>query len=166
MARKQHTALSTTGVAAVTEALRGEGIRHEVIEHGEALTAAEEAAATGRPQHRVAKTIVLHDHGAYMLAVVPASHRIDLHKLREAVGARRSLHLASEAQMARDFPGLEVGAVPPVGPMVPTREVVDHRLLEEDRVVCAGGDHRHSIVLDPRDIVATMDAAVADICED
>lgn len=166
MRNEQHTSLSTTGIAAVTEALRGEGIRHDVLEHDETMSAAAEAAATDRPQHQVAKTIVLHDQGAYMLAVVPASHRLDLHKLREVVGASGSLHLASEAQMAQDFPALEVGAVPPLGPMVPAREVIDRRLLEEERVLCAGGDHRHSIVLDPRDIVTTMDATVADICED
>ena len=56
--------------------------------------------------------------------------------------------------------------MPPFGPMVPSREVLDPSLLEEDRVLCAGGDHRHSVVLDPRDIVATMDATVADIVED
>ena len=166
MTSDQHTDLSTTGIAAVTEYLRGESIGHEVIEHDETMSATAEAAATHRPQEQVAKTIVLHDQGVYMLAVVPASHRLDLHKLREVTGATGSLHLASEAQMAHDFPALEVGAVPPAGPMVPAREVVDRRLLDQDRVLCAGGDHRHSILLDPRDIVAAMDATVADISED
>lgn len=48
---------------------------------------------------------------------------------------------------------LEVGAAPPIGPMLPRAEVVDRRLLEEDRIICAGGDHRHSILLDPREVV-------------
>jgi prolyl-tRNA editing enzyme YbaK/EbsC (Cys-tRNA(Pro) deacylase) len=101
-----------------------------------------------------------------MLAVIPASQRLDLHKVRESLGATGSLQLATEAQMADDFPGLEVGAVPAVGPFVPAAEIVDPRLLEEDRVLCAGGDHRHSVLLDPRDIVAAAHATVADICED
>jgi prolyl-tRNA editing enzyme YbaK/EbsC (Cys-tRNA(Pro) deacylase) len=50
--------------------------------------------------------------------------------------------------------------------MLPHAEVVDRRLLEEDRILCSGGDHRHSIVLDPRDIVKMTDAKVADVCED
>ena len=166
MTSEQHTSLSTTGIAAVTECLRGEGIRHEVIEHDETLSATAEAAATHRPQQQVAKTIVLHDQGVYLLAILPASHRLDLHKLREVLGAGGSLQLATEAQMAEDFPSLEVGAVPPLGPTVPACEVLDSRLLEEDRVLCAGGDHRHSVLLDPRDIVTAMDATVADICAD
>lgn len=166
MAGEPHPRLSGTGISAVTEYLRGEGVPHEVVEHEETLSAAGEAAATQHCPQQVAKTIVLHDRGAYMLAVVPASDRLDLHKVRELLGASGSLQLASEAQMTNDFPALEVGAVPPLGPMVPAAELVDRRLLEEERVLCAGGDHRHSVLLDPRDIVTATDARVADICEE
>ncbi len=161
-----HSSLSGTRIAAVTEYLRGERIEHEVIEHRETMSATAEAAATDRPAHQVAKTVVLHDHGAYLLAVIPASRRLDLHKLRDVLDAGKSLQLATEQQMAEDFPQLDVGAVPPLGPMVPAAEVVDQRLLDEDRVLCAGGDHSHSVLLDPRDVVAAADATVADVCED
>ena len=166
MTNKPHSGLAGTRIAAVTAYLRGEGIPHEVIEHRETMSATAEAAATERPLQQVAKTVVLHDAGAYLLAVIPASQRLDLHKLREVLGASKSLQFASERQMAEDFPQLEVGAVPPLGPMVPAAELVDQRLLNEERVLCAGGDHTHSVLLDPRDIVATTDAKVADICED
>jgi len=52
----------------------------------------------------VAKTVVLHDRGVYLLGVIPASERLDLHKVRELLGASNSLQLASEVQMAEDFP--------------------------------------------------------------
>ena len=42
-----------------------------------------------------------------------------MNKLRDLLGATRQLRLASEAEIARAFPSLEVGAVPPFGPMVP-----------------------------------------------
>lgn len=166
MASDQHSGLSGTGIGAVTEYLRGEGIAHEIIDHEETLSAAAEAAATQRPPQQVAKTVVLHDQGVYLLAVIPASRRLDLHKVRELLGASGSLQLATEAQMAADFPALEVGAVPPVGPLMPAAEVVDRGVLDEESVLCAGGDHRHSVLLDPRDIVAAAGAKVADICED
>lgn len=166
MTTDPHSGLSGTGIGAVSEYLRAEGIPHEVVEHDETLSAAAEAAATQRPPQQVAKTVVLHDRGAYMLAVIPASQRLDLHKVRELLGASGALQLATEAQMAEDFPTLEVGAVPPLGPMMPAAEVVDRRLLDEERVLCAGGDHRHSLLIDPRDIVAVMGATVAEVCED
>jgi len=166
MGTEPNSGLSKTGVAAVSEHLRGEGIDHEIVEHEQTYSAAAEARVTQRPPHQVAKTIVLQDQSAYMLAVIPASERLDLHKVRELLGASKSLQLATEDQMAKDFPELEVGAVPPLGPALPAAELVDRRLLDEERVLCAAGDHKHSDQLDPRDIVSAGDARVADLCEE
>jgi Ala-tRNA(Pro) deacylase len=156
----------TTGAAAIVEYLDGQGIEHELVEHEPTMSAVAEAAATQRPQSQVAKTVVLQDLSGYVLAIIPASERLDLHKLRDLLGASKSLRLATEEEMARDFPMLEVGAAPPVGPMLPRAEVVDRRLLEHERILCAGGDHRHSLVVDPRDVVRIADAKVADVCVD
>lgn len=157
---------STTGVAAITEYLDGQGVTYELVEHEPTMSAAAEARATQRPPHRVAKTVVLQDGSGYVLAIVPASERLSVHKLRDLLGAGKSLRLATEDEMATDFPTLEVGATPPVGPMLPRAEVVDQRLLDEDRILCAAGDHRHSVLLDPREVVRVADAKVADVCDE
>jgi Ala-tRNA(Pro) deacylase len=158
--------MSKTGVEVITEFLEGKGISYEVVEHERTMSAAEEAQATHRRPEGVAKTVVLRDGQRYVLAVIPASERLDLHKVREVIGASKGLRLATEEEMAEDFRELEVGAVPPIGPMLPAAEVIDRRLLDEDRILCAGGDHRHSIVIDPRDVSRVTDAAAADIVED
>jgi Ala-tRNA(Pro) deacylase len=158
--------MSKTGIDAIAEFLEGKGIPHEVIEHERTISAAEEAAATHRRPEAVAKTVVLRDGKAFMLAVIPASERLDLHKVRELLGASKSLRFATEEEMAEDFPELEVGAVPPIGPMLSAAEVIDRRLLDEDRILCAGGDHRHSIVVDPRDVSRVAGATAADIVQD
>jgi Ala-tRNA(Pro) deacylase len=157
---------ATTGAAAMVEYLDGQGVGYELIEHESTMTAAAEAAATHRPKQEVAKTVVLQDVSGYVLAVVPASERLDMEKLRDLLGATRQLRLASEDEIARDFPALEVGAIPPVGPMLPRAEVFDRRLVDTDRIVCAGGDHKHAFLVDPRDLVRLADATVADICEE
>lgn len=158
---------STTGAAAIAEYLEARGVPFELVEHEETMSAAAEAEATHQPQRKVAKTVVVQDEGGgYVLAIVPASDRLDIQKLRDVLGAGPSLRLATEDEMAADFPRIEVGATPPVGPMLPRAEVVDRRLVEEDRVLCAGGDHRHSVMLDPNDVVKMADAKVADICQD
>jgi Ala-tRNA(Pro) deacylase len=160
------TGLEMAGVRAVSDYLEAEGIAHELIEHEPTMSATAEAATVRVLPQRVAKTVVLHDGSAYVLAVVPASHRLDLHKLRELLGATRRLRLAIEDEMAAEFRTFEVGAMPPVGPSLPAVEVVDRRLLEHDRVLCAGGDHRHSILIDARDLLRATGARAADICED
>jgi Ala-tRNA(Pro) deacylase len=75
------------------------------------------------------------------------------------------VRLVTEQEMAERFREFEVGAVPPFGPMFDALELVDERLLDQDRILCSGGDHEHAILVDPRDLVQAGEARVADICE-
>jgi Ala-tRNA(Pro) deacylase len=154
-----------TGVAAVTEFLEREGIPYEVVEHERTQTAIAEARAAGVPAADVAKTIVLRDEEGLRLAVIPASERLDMHKVKQAL-ASRGLRLVTEQEMAKEFDEFEVGAVPPFGSMFDALELVDARLLEHDRILCGGGDHEHAVLVDPRDVVRAGEARVADICQD
>jgi len=159
-------AMPMTHVDAIVEFLQGAGIPHELVEHEPVMSAAAEARIAHQPPQRVAKTVVVHDRDAYVLAAIPASDRLDLHKLRTLLDATKQLRLASEEEIARAFPTLEVGAVPPFGPMVPAVEVIDRVLLEQERILCPAGDHRHSVLLDPHDVVRVTRAHTADICQD
>ena len=154
-----------TGVAAVTEFLEREDIPYEVVEHERTQTAVAEARAAGVPAADVAKTIVLRDDEGLRLAVIPASERLDMHKLNQAL-ASRGLRLLTEREIAKEFDEFEVGAVPPFGSMFDALELVDARLLEHDRILCGGGDHEHAVLVDPRDVVRAGEARVADICKD
>ena len=152
------------GLAVVTAFLEREGVPYEVVEHERTQTAAAEARAAGVPAADVAKTVVLRDDEGLRLAVIPASERLDMHKLRQAL-ASKGLRLVTEQEMADEFDQFEVGAVPPFGSMFNALELVDERLLEHDRILCTGGDHEHAVLVDPRDVVRAGDARVADICE-
>lgn len=159
-------ALAGTHVEAIESYLTGLGIAHRTIEHEPTESALAEGRVAGQPPQRVAKTIVLHDGSAYVIAAVAAADRLDMHKLRELLGAGRTLRLATEGEIARDFPTLEVGAVPPFGPMVPVAEVIDRALAEQPSILCPAGDHRHSVMLEPGAVIRATSAAVADIRED
>jgi Ala-tRNA(Pro) deacylase len=152
------------GHAVVTEFLERHGVPYEVVEHERTQTAAAEARAAGMPPAGVAKTVVLRDQEGVRLAVIPASHRLDLHKVKRELGSK-GLRLVTEQEMAAEFAGFEVGAVPPFGPMFHALELVDERLLDHDRILCGGGDHEHGVLVDPHDLVKAGDARVADICD-
>ena len=153
------------GIDAVTAFLEAQGIRYDVLEHRPTFSAAAEARAAGAEPREAAKTLALRDRAGYRMAVIPASHRLDLHRTRELLGATSHLRLATEEELERDFPMFEVGAMPPLGPMMPMPEIVDVHLLYHDGVLCAGGDHRHSVRLDPRDLVRVCEPRVASLCE-
>jgi Ala-tRNA(Pro) deacylase len=161
-----HTELIPTHVEAITAYLEGAQVAYELVEHEPVSSAAAEATATHQAPDRVAKTVVLQDGSAYVIAAIPASQRLDLHKLRALLGATKRLQLATEDQIARDFPSLDVGAVPPFGPLVPAAEVIDRSLLDQERILCPAGDHRHSVLVDPQEIVRVTAAKIADICRD
>ena len=143
--------------------LRETGVEHELVEHPVAFAAVDEAGAAGVEPASVAKTLVLHDHDGYRLAVIPATRRLDLAPARAALRATRHLRLATEEEIQIAFPGSEVGALPPFGASLP--EVVDIRLLYRERIMCAAGDHRHCVLVDPRELLRVAEPCVADICE-
>jgi prolyl-tRNA editing enzyme YbaK/EbsC (Cys-tRNA(Pro) deacylase) len=153
------------GIAAVTAYLDGEGIGYEVVEHRPTFSAAAEARASGTEPREAAKTLALHDRGGYRLAVIPALRRLDVHRCRELLGGTSHLRLATEEELERDFPMFEVGAMPPLGPMIPAPEMIDVHLLYHEKILCAGGDHRHSLRLDPRDLLRLTEPRVASLCE-
>lgn len=155
-----------SGIEAVRQYLEQQGIDFETVEHEQTFTATAEAEATGVAPDHVAKTMLLRDGDDYRLAVIAASHRLDLRKARDALAASGHLRLATEGEMADDFAAFEVGALPPFGPLLPAAEVVDRRLLEHDRILCSGGDHRHSVLVDPKEVVRVVGAKIADVCED
>lgn len=159
-------AIVRTGVEAIVGFLDGAGVEYELVEHEPVASAGAEAHAVHQSPEKVSKTIVLHDGQLYVIAAIPATDRLDLGKLRDLLGSTRQLRLASEAEIAVDFPSLEVGAVPPFGPMLPAAEVIDSALVEQPQILCPAGDHRHSVLLDPREVVRITAAKVADICAD
>src|ERR687896_590804 len=96
------------GHAVVTEFLERHGVPYEVVEHERTQTAAAEARAAGMPPADVAKTVVLRDQGGVRLAVIPASHRLDLHKVKGELGSK-GLRLVTEQEMAGGFADFEGG---------------------------------------------------------
>jgi Ala-tRNA(Pro) deacylase len=153
------------GIALVSRFLEQAGIAHDVIEHTATYTAIAEArAARAEPRH-TAKTLLLHDREGWRIAVLPANRRLDMQRARRLLGGSTHLRMATEEEMSEAFPFFDVGALPPVGPMLPLPEVLDVRLLYRDEVLCAGGDHTHAVRLDPRDLVRVAEPRVGDLCE-
>ena len=154
------------GIDTVVTWLRQRPVDFDVVDHPETMSAAQEASAAGVTPDHAAKTVVLRDGDEYRIAAIPASHRLDLHKAREAFGASSHLRLATEVEMESDFGQFEVGALPPLGAMVRAPEIVDRHLMGHERILCTGGDHRHSLLIAPRELARVAEARVTDICED
>ena len=149
----------------VTLILDEAGVEYELLPHPRTETATAEAEALGLNTGEVAKTLVISTPGGYVRAVLPASERIDLHKLREHVEGGKRIHLASEEDLERDYPGFELGAVPPFGGSS-DRVLVDSRLAERESVVLEAGSHEQSVRMRTADLLRLTKAEVADLAQD
>lgn len=151
----------------LTRVLDEAGVRYELLSHARTESAVAEAEALGLAPADVAKTLVVATREGYVRAVLPASERIDLHKLREVTGGgKKDVHLASEEDLARDYHEFDLGAVPPIGGGRPDPVVVDRRLAERDSIVLEAGSHEHSLRIPTGDLLHVTGAEVADICAD
>lgn len=151
---------------ALTRALEEHGVAYTVIPHRHVERALDEANALGVEPDAVAKTLVVASPGGYVRAVIPASERLDLHKLRDLLGAgSKKVHLASEEDLARDYPEFELGAVPPLGGR-PDPVLVDRRLAEQEEVVFEAGTHEESVRVRSADLLSAAGARVVDLCQE
>jgi len=141
------------------------GIDFDLIEHHRTETAGDEARAIGVPLDEVAKTIVVASGERFIRAVLPASRRLDLHKVRELLDDNRA-RLASEEELVLAYPMYELGAVPPFGVPAGDRVLLDRRLAERDSVVLEAGLHSESVRLKTADLLTVSAAEVEEIAEE
>jgi Ala-tRNA(Pro) deacylase len=153
--------------AAMTVALKikellGENhINYKTLEHQVAYTSLEIAEAQHLPGHQVIKSVIINGDGMSVLCVLSSTHKIDFQKLKKAL----SLHeasLANESQVAKLFPGCEVGAMPPFGKMAGLEVYVDANLLENDAIAFNAGTHTDMIKIKFKDYMQLENPSVAD----
>lgn len=135
------------------ELLTDRHVPHERLHHHPAYTANRTAQVLHVPGKDVAKTVVLRADGRYVLAVLPATHRLDLEQVRQDLGAER-VEMATEAEMDRLFPDCERGAVPPFGSLYHLETWVDEALAADERIVFDAQNHEDAIRMCYRDYEA------------
>ena len=154
-------------VSDLTKALDDAGVQYELLHHGHTEDAVAEATALGLTPADVAKTLIARTPDGHLRALVPASERLDLRKLREAVGAsEEDVQLATEDEMARDYPEFALGAVPPLGGTHADPVIVDRRLAGREWLVFEAGSHDDSVRIRTDDLLRLTSAQTADLCQD
>lgn len=138
-------------MASVTDLLGKRGVPFESIPHETTYTSIEEARALGIAADEVVKAVLLVTSAGHALAVVPASRRLDMRLVHDALGDKRA-RLATEEELERDFPEIELGAMPPLGSLVGARTLVDPEVLQHDEVVFAAGKRTESVKVRTADL--------------
>jgi Ala-tRNA(Pro) deacylase len=145
------------------EFLDAHNVKYLVISHSVAYTAQGIAALTHTPGKELAKTVMVMIDGRLAMAVVPASNRVDLFKLKKYLGAE-TVELATEAEFRDRFPDCETGAMPPFGNLYGMDVFVDEFLALDKEIAFNAGSHRELVRMafaDFRDLVKPALIALA-----
>jgi Cys-tRNA(Pro)/Cys-tRNA(Cys) deacylase len=148
------------GSERVTEAAQALGIEVELVERPAADSLEGAAALLGlEPSSIVKSLVVARSDGTFLFALVPGDRQIAWAKLRAAVGVNK-LRLPS-AEEALGATGYERGTITPLGSSTAWPVFADERIA--GRVALGAGAHGRSAFVDAADLLAALDATVADI---
>ncbi|WP_428333118.1 aminoacyl-tRNA deacylase [Novosphingobium sp.] len=124
--------------------LEGRRVRFETLLHRPAHSAAKLANSVHVPGRLVAKAVLVRAGEGFALAVLPATHRVDLPRLGLALGVE-SVRLATEAEVVSTFADCEPGALPPFGRLYGLRTVVDCSLAAGPDIVFDANTHHDGV---------------------
>ena len=145
------------------QALTALGIEHRVTRHGRVRSLSEAAQARGVPPRAIVKTMVVR-RGAddHLFVLVPGDREISWPKLRAVLGVNRLS--MPDADTARQVTGYERGTITPFGAAAALPVVVDQRLAGQT-VSLGAGAHGVAATLAADDVIAQLDASVADVTD-
>jgi len=132
------------------EFLSSRDVPFEKMPHRPAYTANRIARLLHVPGKEVAKTVLVRVDDQFALVVLPATHQVDLERVRRELGGKR-VEMADEKDMARLFPDCEPGAIPPFGSLYHITTLVDQTLTEDEKIVFEANTHHNAIRMAYRD---------------
>jgi Ala-tRNA(Pro) deacylase len=137
----------------ISDYLRSRHISFETLLHQPSPSATKLAQSVHVSGRHVAKSVLLRAGEKYVLAVLPATHRIDLPRLAYVLDYR-DLRLASEDEVEHVFNDCERGALPPFGRLYGLRTVVDASLAGGAEIVIEGNLRHQGVRMRYRDFEA------------
>lgn len=123
----------------VQEELTAQGFDFEIVTHPPTTHSQQTAESAHIPGDKLAKGVLVSDDRGPVLAVIPATHSLDVGRLNELLGRR--LSLMPEEELSRVFDDCSLGAVPATGTAYDVLTVTDTTLLNQDEIWFEGGDH-------------------------
>ena len=134
---------------AIAEFLMEQRVEFEPVPHPPAFTANKRAKYLRVSGSYVAKAVLLYGSEGFLLAILPATHRIDVAQLGEALGG--PVRLATEREIVWIFRDCEWGVVPPFGTLYGLPSVLDDSLSPDALLVLEAHTHVQAVRLRCRD---------------
>ncbi len=132
-------------------------VQFDLMQHSHSGSSMQTAKASDVPAERVAKAVVLEDGRHAVMAVLPASRRLEMREMRARNGPE--LRLASETKLKYLFQDCEPGAVPPLGDAYGIETIWDDSLMEQPDTYFEAGDHETLVHMKTSDFIGLLKGA-------
>jgi Ala-tRNA(Pro) deacylase len=126
--------------ASVQNCLAREGVHYDMIAHERTRDSNHTAQAAHIPGDRLAKCVMLEDDKGYLMAVIPASRKVDLGAVHRQLN--RALGLVTDRELVELFKDCEPGALPPLGLAYGIDAILDQSLVDAPDIYFEAGDHQ------------------------
>ncbi len=145
-------------------ALQERHVWYKELVHPEAYTAQEIAATMHVKGRELAKPVIVRADGQLVMAVLPATWKVNFGKLKNALG-KKDVRLAREDEFKSVFPDCETGAEPPFGNLYDVQTLVDRSLTEDEKIYFNAGTHYEAVEMKYRDFEEMVKPEVAEFGE-
>ena len=135
--------------------LDNEHVDYDLVQHPYADTSMFVAQTAHISGEQIAKGVLLHDDDGYLLAIVPATHKVRLGKLSKKF--KRHLCLADEDEINDLFDDCSIGAIPPLGKAYNVDVVCDDCFEKRIDIYLEAGDHTSLVRVSKDDFWMLLD---------
>ena len=130
----------------VNNFLSQQQISFDTVQHPPSHSSVQSAIAAQVPLSNIAKAVILKDSiDNYLMAVIPASNRVQVRRVSELTDT--PVKLATEQEVNSRFRDCQNGAIPPIGQAYDIDMIWDNRLGQVPDIYLEAGDHETLIHL-------------------
>ena len=143
--------------------LNAKHIQFSMIYHAPTESAQMAACAMHLPGKEVAKAVALQAGSREILAVLPASYRINFEKLSAITGVE--VRLMDEEAYSELFPDCERGVIPAFGELYGVPVYLDEALAEDPEIILSAGTYHDSVRMGNVDFVHLAEPQICSFAE-
>lgn len=137
------------------------GVDYEELAHKTVYTAYDAAQTLKKQLKEIAKTILVEADKTHALVVLPADKKIDMEKLKKALGAKK-ISIPSEKVMIKVLK-IKPGTLSSFGRLHDLEVVVDKAMLGVKKAVVSTGSFTDSVFIKVKDFVQSEEARLANV---
>lgn len=145
----------------VQQYLQKNKVPFEAVEHRIVYTAYDLAATLKEKLEGIGKTLLIKADNGFVLVLLPANRRLDLVKLKKALGAKK-LSIVSEKEMIAKLK-VKAGGLTSFGALHRAEVFVDSALLKASKMLVAAGSFTDHVRMKARDFVKLENAKTGNI---